>query len=109
MAGTVCPICYDSLDSSDFTPCGHKVHIQCILKHKASCHLKTAICPICRTPVTFEEKQDSDEEMEYDPNGSVSTCRYVPVQMSPGRYKFVCECDSDDCVLTSESFFENVE
>lgn len=103
-----CPICYDSLNSSDLTPCGHQVHIQCILKHKNLCKLKTAICPICRTSVIPDsnEKQDSDEEMEYRP---VSSCRYVPVEISPGRYKIMCECGSDDCMLTNETVFENIE
>jgi len=49
-----CPICLDSFEKKHQTACGHHFCYDCMHRLLNSTLLKTAPCPICRRPVTFQ-------------------------------------------------------
>ena len=55
-----CPICFETLSVSDetkITPCGHKLHKECLLKLSAGVYYpdrRDFPCPICRKAITYQ-------------------------------------------------------
>lgn len=55
-----CPICLDSFEKKHKTDCGHFFCYDCMHRLLNSTLLRTAPCPICRGPVTFQTFHSTD-------------------------------------------------
>ena len=55
-----CPICLDSFEKKHKTDCGHFFCYDCMHRLLNSTLLRSAPCPICRSPVTFQTFHSTD-------------------------------------------------
>jgi ATP-dependent DNA helicase PIF1 len=83
-----CPICLDSFEKKHKTDCGHFFCYDCMHRLLNSTLLKSAPCPMCRSPVTFQtfhstdplKKKSTSQRLSADLTKSKSSSSWLKVR-----------------------------
>jgi ATP-dependent DNA helicase PIF1 len=80
-----CPICLDSFEKKHKTDCGHFFCYDCMHRLLNSTLLRTAPCPICRSPVTFQTFHSTDPVKKKSTSQRLGFCEAAKADLTKSK------------------------